>query len=212
MRGRAARLDRLPRAVDVAPARAREPADDRRVARGPAFDRASAHLLGDRPHRREVVGRRGREARLDDVDPEPRERSRDLELLGRRHRRARRLLAVAQRRVEDAYVPVRSLIAIALILVRSFARVAYSRADRPSPGRGTASSRAASRRPARCRWSRSFTRCAVEPLAPGLVLVDPLARERARPDLLEELAHRLARRARRRRAGPRRSRRTRRCR
>ena len=42
-----------------------------------------------------------REPGLDDVDAERREGSGDLELLGHVHARARRLLAVAQRRVED---------------------------------------------------------------------------------------------------------------
>src|SRR5262249_26925202 len=40
-------------------------------------------------------------SRLDDVDAETRERLRDIELLDGRHRGARRLLAVAQGRIED---------------------------------------------------------------------------------------------------------------
>ena len=46
--------------------------------------------------------RGGREAGLDDVDLEPHELAGDLELLGRGEAGARRLLAVAERRVEDA--------------------------------------------------------------------------------------------------------------
>ena len=45
----------------------------------------------------EAIGKPG----LDDVDPERGERPGHLELLGHVHARARRLLAVAQRRVED---------------------------------------------------------------------------------------------------------------
>ena len=78
--------------------------------------RARPDALGDRAHGGEIVGRRGGEARLDDVDPEARERARDLELLGRRHRRAGRLLPVAQRRIEDAYVAVAIASTSALLL------------------------------------------------------------------------------------------------
>ena len=58
-------------------------------------------LLGDRPDRVQVAGRGDREAGLDDVHPEVRERLRDLQFLFERHRRPRRLLAIAQRRIED---------------------------------------------------------------------------------------------------------------
>ena len=57
--------------------------------------------LGDRLDRREVAGRGDREAGLDDVDTQPRELVGDLQLLLDVERDARRLLAVAQRRVED---------------------------------------------------------------------------------------------------------------
>ena len=60
-------------------------------------------LAGDRLHGLEVAGRGDREAGLDDVDAQARELVGDLELLGRVQRDARRLLAVAQRRVEDQY-------------------------------------------------------------------------------------------------------------
>ena len=55
----------------------------------------------DRLDRLEVARRRGGEARLDHVDAEVAQRPRDLELLPEVHRRAGRLLAVAQRGVED---------------------------------------------------------------------------------------------------------------
>ena len=58
-------------------------------------------LLRDPPDRLEVAGRRGREAGLDDVHLEPRELARDLQLLRGGQAGAGRLLAVAERRVED---------------------------------------------------------------------------------------------------------------
>ena len=68
-----------------------------------AGDHGSMDLAGDRLHGLEVAGRGDREARLDDVDAQARELVGDLELLGRVQRDARRLLAVAQRGVEDQY-------------------------------------------------------------------------------------------------------------
>ena len=62
---------------------------------GPRTDR------GDRLHRLEVALAGDREAGLDDVDPEARQLLGDLELLALVEGDARRLLAVAQRRVED---------------------------------------------------------------------------------------------------------------
>ena len=88
-------LDRLPGAVDVAV-----------VAPGQAADRRAGDLGGDRPHGLEVADRGDREPGLDDVDPERGQGAGDLELLGHVHARARRLLAVAQGRVEDPH-PVR---------------------------------------------------------------------------------------------------------
>ena len=82
--------DRLPCAIDVGGVGARQTADDR------ALD-----LAGDRLDRLEVAGRGDREAGLDDVDAEARELLGDLELLAGVQRDAGRLLAVAQRRVED---------------------------------------------------------------------------------------------------------------
>ena len=55
------------------------------------------------PDRLEVARGGDREAGLDHVDTEPRQLVGDLELLLRVERDPRRLLAVAQRRVEDQY-------------------------------------------------------------------------------------------------------------
>ena len=72
---------------------------------GEAADRRpvdAADLLGHGSHRLGVTGGGGGIARLDHVDPEARELVRHLELLGQRHRASGRLLAVAERGVEDA--------------------------------------------------------------------------------------------------------------
>ena len=90
MRGPRGVLDRVPGGVDVGLVGAREAADHR------ALD-----LAGDRLHRLEVAGRGDREAGLDHVHAEPGELLGDLHLLLGVQRDARRLLAVAQRRVED---------------------------------------------------------------------------------------------------------------
>ena len=85
-------LDRLDRPLRVAV-----------LAAGEGGDRDPAPgLLGDPVDRLEVARRGGREAGLDDVDLEARELAGDLELLGGGQAGAGRLLAVAQRRVEDA--------------------------------------------------------------------------------------------------------------
>ena len=86
-------LDRLDRALRVPVTTTRERRD-----RDPA-----PRLLRDPPHGLEVAVRGGREARLDHVDLEARQLSRDLQLLGRGQAGAGRLLAVAQGRVEDAH-------------------------------------------------------------------------------------------------------------
>ncbi len=85
-------LERAPRGVDVTREGACEPRDHRPV------DLARDALDG-----LEVTGRGDREAGLDHVHAQTRELLRDLELLLRVQRDARRLLAVAQRRVEDDY-------------------------------------------------------------------------------------------------------------
>ena len=92
MPGRLACSTARERAVDVLLAGARQPEDDR-----------LRHRVGDPPHGLEVALRRGREAGLDDVDAELLELARDHQLLLDVHGRARRLLAVAQRGVEDLY-------------------------------------------------------------------------------------------------------------
>ena len=92
----------LPGGVDVPLVASREPADDRHVAVFP--DGRVPHLDGDGSHGVEVVGRGGREARLDDVDAEAGELARDDELLGAGHGGPRGLLPVAERGVEDANV------------------------------------------------------------------------------------------------------------
>ena len=84
--------DRLDRALRIAVAAAGEGGDGH----------AALRLAGDPLDGLEVAGRSGREAGLDDVDLEARELAGDLELLRRGQSGAGRLLAVAQRRVEDA--------------------------------------------------------------------------------------------------------------
>ena len=84
------RLDSFTGAVDVLVSRACEPADDRVLG-----------ALGDLVDGGEVALRRDRKAGLDDVDTQPRELLRDLDLLLGVELDPRRLLAVSQRRVED---------------------------------------------------------------------------------------------------------------
>ena len=81
---------RLPAAVDVLEVGAREPADHRALGQ-----------LGDLAHRLEVAVRGDREAGLDDVDAHLVEERGDLQLLVQAHGGAGRLLAVAERGVED---------------------------------------------------------------------------------------------------------------
>ena len=84
-------LDGLPGAVDVA-----------LVAPGQAADGRAGDLGGDGPDRLEVaVARRSGNPASMMSTPSAGQRPGHLELLGHVHARARRLLAVAQRRVED---------------------------------------------------------------------------------------------------------------
>ena len=83
-------LQRAPRGVDVVSSAARETGDDR------AVDFASHEI-----HRLPIAARGDRETGFDDVDPELRERLRDPQLFWLRHAAAGRLLAVAQRGIED---------------------------------------------------------------------------------------------------------------
>src|SRR3954468_22939887 len=71
------------------------------VRAGEPGDHGAVDLAGDRLHGLEVARRGDREAGFDDVDAQARELVGDLELLLRVERDAGRLLAVAQRRVED---------------------------------------------------------------------------------------------------------------
>ncbi len=80
----------FPGAVDVVPIAPSQPADHRPF-----------NLPGDRLHGLEVPGRCDGETRLDDINAEFTEGTSHLELLGEVHARSRRLLAVAQRGVED---------------------------------------------------------------------------------------------------------------
>jgi len=86
-------VDRAQRRVDVFLASARE-ADYGRPGDG----------LSDSMHRLEVAGRRSGEPALDDVDAQALELARDRDLFLDVHRATRRLLAIAQRGVEDADV------------------------------------------------------------------------------------------------------------
>ena len=97
-------LHALPGGIDVVLGAARETADDRRLGLRTSLDRGLADLGRDGLDGREVVGRGGREAGLNDVDAEARERARDLELLGGVHGGAGRLFTVAERGVEDSNV------------------------------------------------------------------------------------------------------------
>ena len=63
----------------------------------------SLHLARHRIHAFPVAARGGGETRFDDIDPKVRKRARHPKLFGLRHAASRRLLAVAQRRVEDHY-------------------------------------------------------------------------------------------------------------
>src|SRR4029077_10366598 len=73
----------------------------RRLSAGDRGDDGAVDLARDRRDVRELRVGRPREARLDHVHPHPLQGPRDLELRGAVKRDARRLLAVAQRRVED---------------------------------------------------------------------------------------------------------------
>ena len=90
IRHRSAPFKRLGCALDVAGRRPRERGDHR-----------PSYRARDLANGLELARRRDREPRLDDVDVETSELLRDLELLRLGERDARRLLAVAQGRVED---------------------------------------------------------------------------------------------------------------
>ncbi len=87
------RLDGFPDLVDVAWMGAGQTGDRRTVL--------GSDLGGDLAHGFEIVGTGRRKAGLDDIDAETGELTGDLELLGAGEAGARRLLTVAQSRVED---------------------------------------------------------------------------------------------------------------
>src|SRR6266511_833151 len=89
-------LDRAPALVDIFLISARQAADHRAIG--------GADLVRNRVDRVPIAGRGGREASLDDVDAQARELAGHLELLFLGHRAARRLLAVAQGRIENTYL------------------------------------------------------------------------------------------------------------
>ena len=83
-------LQGAPRGVDVFSSAARETRDDR-----------AADFASDEIHRLPIAARGDRKPGFDDVDPELRERLRDPQLFWLRHAAPGRLLAVAQRGIED---------------------------------------------------------------------------------------------------------------
>src|SRR4051794_17980121 len=115
------------------------------MSSGEAGDDRALDLPGDRADGLEVARRGDREARFDDVDTQARELVGDLELLVRVERDAGRLLAVAQRGVEDddpvrvvrrghAMGSLKSRSWSCLVLVRGFGRP--PRAVTPPAGGG----------------------------------------------------------------------------
>ena len=151
----------------------------------PGMVRASAAITGplhagrDLADRLELALARDGEARLEDVDAQTGELLRDLDLLGAGERDPGRLLAVAERGVEDPYVR----------------RGRWRSVIRGPPSRRTptrASSDAA-RGPRSSSWDpRASRRSREEVGEAGLGLPDPLLRERAVLDLGEDLAHAFA--------------------
>ena len=111
--------------IDVPHMNAREAGDD-----------GALDLAGDRLHGLEVARRGDREAGLDDVDPQPRELVRDLELLARVQRDPRRLLAVSQGGVEDDYAVVIHVAPLVGLLTPLLAGFAASRPPRAIPPEG----------------------------------------------------------------------------
>ena len=81
------------------------PVDVGLVTAGQAADHRPANRLGDLPHRFEIAGRGDRKAGFDDVDPQVGQRLGDLQFFVQVHAGAGRLLAVAQRGVEDPNRP-----------------------------------------------------------------------------------------------------------
>src|SRR5262249_1581360 len=107
----------------------------------------------------EVALARDREAGLDHVDAEPLELPRERELLADVHAAARRLLAVAQRGVEDPYAVGHRFILAEAARSRAPPSWASLRASRPCAGaRAIPRGRTARRRPRSRTASRSARR------------------------------------------------------
>ena len=178
---------------------------------------AALRLAGDPLHGLEIARRGGREAGLDHVDLEAHQLARDLELLGSRQAGAGSLLAVAQGRVEDADGARRDRRTAGYAGRRT---VGGHRSPSPSPTpRGAAPTAAGVRvSAAACAWpARTVTGLrnaicgaqlgadlldrvvavglahALEVRPAAVVLGDPVARERAVLDVLEDVAHDAAR-------------------
>ena len=170
-------LERLAAGLDVL----RPAAAERR-------DLGALHRVGDRLDRLEIPGGGDREAALDDVDAELFELERHAHLLGRVHAAARRLLAVAQRRVEDRD-PV----------AHRTAPTGLSEALRTSPSAVTSTASRNGIIERSCAptcssfWLRSAVRVCVELRPAGLVLGHPALRVLAALDLVEHPLHLLLR-------------------
>ena len=137
MRGLLGVAHRLPGGVDVDELHPRQPGDGDPLA-----------LAGDALHRGQVAGRGGRVAGLDDVHAQPHQLPGDLDLLVLAHRRAGRLFAVAQGRVEyqdllaHRFTPgSRSLVHRQDDGCRDWPRTAGRAKDEPSPRRAQAGRR-----------------------------------------------------------------------
>lgn len=94
-------LDGLPGGADIILVAAREATDYRNVT---VRVNGVTDLDGDGFHGLEVVLRRRGKSGFDDIHAELRQLASDVQLLLRRQRSSRRLLAVAERRVEDPNV------------------------------------------------------------------------------------------------------------
>ena len=169
-----------------------------RIAVAAASQGRHGHAAGlprDAVHGVPVARRGGREAGLDDVDVEADQLARDLDLLLGRQRRTRRLLPVAQGRVEDTDAP-----ALTDASGRRGAHEAPAAGRRPAEAwawpavTSTGSSHAICERSAAptCSiwWSRSCARSRSKVGPAGAVLGDPAVGEAAVLDLRQDLPHR----------------------
>ena len=120
------RLYCAPAAVDVPLGGARQPADGRTIR--------AANLARDLMHGIPIAVRCRWVPSLDDIDAQPRQLLRDRELFARSHSAAGRLLAVAQRRIENHDTTVVECHALAAPGTTSFAftNVIIRRSERPT--------------------------------------------------------------------------------